>query len=55
VKDLVKMQETWGATTENNEIHNTINILKVELGKESPETWARLREKLVNDMEGFSE
>tara|TARA_R100000482_G_scaffold91207_1_gene37502 strand:+ start:441 stop:1235 length:795 start_codon:yes stop_codon:yes gene_type:complete len=55
VKDLVRMQETWGATTENNEIHNTINILKVELGKESPETWARLREKLITDMEGFSE
>ena len=51
LKDLMKMQETWGPTTENGEIHNTINILKVELGKESPESWARIREKLVGHVE----
>ena len=32
IKDLMKMQESWGPTTENGEVHNTINILKVELG-----------------------
>ena len=51
LKDLMRMQETWGPTTENGEIHNTINILKVELGKESPESWARIREKLVGHVE----
>jgi hypothetical protein len=51
IKDLVKLQENWGPTTENNEIHNTINILKVELGKESPESWARIREKLMDHVE----
>ena len=51
IKDLVKFQGEWGATSENGEIHNTINILKVELGKESPESWARIREKLVGHVE----
>ena len=51
LKDLMRMQETWGPTTENGEIHNTINILKLELGKESPESWARIREKLVGHVE----
>jgi len=48
IKDLIKMQENWGATSENGEIHNTINILKVELGKESPDTWARIRSQLID-------
>ena len=26
---------------------NTINILKVELGKESPETWKRVKAQLL--------
>jgi hypothetical protein len=51
IKDLMKMQESWGPTTENGEVHNTINILKVELGKESPESWARIRKKLVEHVE----
>ena len=51
VTDLMKMQESWGPTTENGEVHNTINILKVELGKESPESWARIRKKLVEHVE----
>lgn len=38
------MKEEWSPTTENGQIHNTINILKLELGKESPESWARIRE-----------
>ena len=48
IKDLIKMQEDWGGTSENGEIHNTINILKVELGKESPDTWARIRSQLMD-------
>jgi hypothetical protein len=51
IKDLTRMQEDWGPTSENGEIHNTINILKVELGKESPESWARIRAKLMDHVE----
>jgi len=28
-------------------VTNTINILKVEMAKESPETWMRVREALL--------
>ena len=47
IKDLLKMNEQWSPTTENNQINNTINILKVELSKESPDSWARMRDKLI--------
>tara|TARA_R100001440_G_C2522740_1_gene119070 strand:- start:1265 stop:1948 length:684 start_codon:yes stop_codon:yes gene_type:complete len=47
IKDLLKMNEQWSPTTENNQINNTINILKLELGKESPESWARIRNQLI--------
>jgi|TARA_R110002051_G_scaffold104342_1_gene176794 hypothetical protein len=52
IKDLVKLKEEWSPTSENGQIHNTINILKVELGKESPESWARLRGKLIEHVDG---
>ncbi len=41
------MNEQWSPTSENSQINNTINILKVELGKESPDSWARIRSQLV--------
>lgn len=50
LKDLLKFQGEWGATSENGQTHNTINILKVELSKESPETWMRVREKLIEQV-----
>jgi len=47
IKDMMRVQErAAGGTTENLNAQ-TINILKVELAKESPEVWARLREKLM--------
>ena len=51
LKDLHKFQETW---SEPNKAvaNNTINILKVELGKESPETWKRVKEKLLSQADG---
>ena len=48
IKDLMKMQENWGPTSDDGQIHNTINILKLELGKESPDTWARIRTQLID-------
>ena len=50
LKDLLKFQGEWGATSENGQTHNTINIIKVELSKESPETWMRVREKLIEQV-----
>jgi|TARA_R100001015_G_C4630088_1_gene191447 hypothetical protein len=50
IKDLLKFQGEWGATSDNGQTHNTINILKVELSKESPETWMRVREKLIEQV-----
>jgi len=52
IKDLMKMKDEWTPTSENGQIHNTINILKVELNKESPESWARLRGKLMEHVDG---
>ena len=51
LKDLHKFQEAW---SEPNKAvaNNTINILKVELGKESPETWKRVKEKLLSQADG---
>ena len=47
IKDLLKMNEQWSPTSENSQVNNTINILKVELGKENPESWARIRNQLL--------
>ena len=49
VKDIIRVQERAAGTTNENMTAQTINILKVELAKESPEVWARLRGKLIGD------
>lgn len=51
LKDLVKYQNEW-AEPNKAVANNTINILKVELGKESPETWKRVKEKLLSQADG---
>tara|TARA_R110000744_G_scaffold24903_10_gene61963 strand:+ start:53 stop:754 length:702 start_codon:yes stop_codon:yes gene_type:complete len=47
LKDLTTYQGKW-AEPSANVANNTINVLKVELGKESPETWKRLKAKLLS-------
>lgn len=47
VKDIMRVQERAAGTTNEHMTAQTINILKVELAKESPEVWARLRGKLM--------
>ena len=47
VKDIMRVQERAAGNTTENMTAQTINILKVELAKESPEVWARLRGKLM--------
>ena len=51
LKDLTTYQEKWTEPTANV-ANNTINVLKVELGKESPETWKRLKAKLLSTADG---
>ena len=46
IKDLMAFQAQW-AKPEEKTVTNTINILKVEMAKESPETWMRVREALL--------
>jgi len=47
IKDLLKLDERWGVQNDTPQINQTINVLKVELAKESPETWKRIRESLL--------
>ncbi len=55
LKDLVKLQTTWGTTSEGAQVNNTINILKVELAKESPESWMRIKAQLQEQVEGIEQ
>ena len=51
LKDLTRYQEKWAEPTANI-ANNTINVLKVELGKESPEVWKRVKASLLNQADG---
>ena len=51
LKDLVKYQEKW-SEPEEKMVANTINILKVEMSKESPETWKRVKQALLEQADG---
>jgi len=46
IKDLTKFQDQWGTMGEGTQVNQTINILQVELAKESPESWKRIKEQL---------
>ena len=50
IKDLTKVQETWGSSGEGSQVNQTINILQVEIAKESPERWKRIKSKLQAEM-----
>tara|TARA_R110002012_G_scaffold134869_1_gene288445 strand:- start:267 stop:935 length:669 start_codon:yes stop_codon:yes gene_type:complete len=50
IKDLTKFQEQWGTMGEGTQVNQTINILQVELAKESPESWKRIKEQLQETM-----
>ncbi len=53
VKDILKIQERAGVVgAEATMKADTINILKIELAKESPEVWRRVRQTLMNTEEG---
>ena len=50
VKDLLRFQDQWGAQSDGQQVNQTFNILQVELGKESPETWMRIKRQLEENM-----
>ena len=51
LKDLTSYQEKWAEPT-TNVANNTINVLKVELGKESPDVWKRVKASLLKQADG---
>jgi|TARA_R110002020_G_scaffold69321_5_gene180448 hypothetical protein len=51
IKDLTGFQDKWGTQTDGTQVNQTINILKVELAKESPDSWKRIKSKLQAEME----
>ncbi len=51
IKDLTGFQDKWGTTTDGTQVNQTINILKIELAKESPDSWKRIKSKLQAEME----
>jgi len=51
IKDLTKFQDQWGVIGEGSQVNQTINILQVELAKESPESWKRIKSKLQQEVE----
>ena len=50
VKDLLRFQDQWGAQSDGQQVNQTFNILQVELGKESPETWMRIKKQLQENV-----
>ena len=50
VKDLLRFQDQWGAQSDGQQVNQTFNILQVELGKESPETWMRIKRQLEENI-----
>tara|TARA_R110000782_G_scaffold268103_1_gene364164 strand:+ start:459 stop:1160 length:702 start_codon:yes stop_codon:yes gene_type:complete len=51
LKDLSQYQEKWAEPT-HNVANNTINVLKLELGKESPDVWKRVKASLLANADG---
>jgi len=48
---MVRFQEKAMGEVQHNIQADTVNILKVELAKESPEVWKRVRAKLLEEEE----
>lgn len=50
VKDILKVQERamGGETPEAGITAQTVNLIKIELAKESPEVWRRIRSQIVD-------
>jgi len=53
IKDILKIQERamGGQATEAGITAHTVNLIKVELAKESPDVWRRIRSQIVDEGE----
>tara|TARA_R110000751_G_scaffold304436_2_gene419915 strand:+ start:114 stop:803 length:690 start_codon:yes stop_codon:yes gene_type:complete len=53
IKDILKIQEhaMGGITPEASINANTVNLIKIELAKESPEVWRRIRAGIIGEEE----
>ena len=50
IKDLLRFQDQWGPQSDGQQVNQTINVLQIELSKESPETWTRIKQQLQTNM-----
>jgi len=50
VKDLLRFEDQWGPQSDGQQVNQTINVLQIELSKESPETWTRIKKQLEENM-----
>jgi predicted DNA-binding protein YlxM (UPF0122 family) len=52
LKDMLKLNHDWGSDSNETTVNQTINVLKLEMSKESPETWSRIRAQLIEQAGG---
>ena len=52
LKDMLKLNNDWGSDSNETTVNQTINVLKLEMSKESPETWSRIRAQLIEEAGG---
>ena len=52
LKDMLKLNNDWGSDSNETTVNQTINVLKLEMSKESPETWSRIRAQLIEQAGG---
>ena len=50
IKDLLRFEDQWGPQSDSTQINQTINVLQLELSKESPEVWMRVKNQLMANM-----
>lgn len=50
IKDLLRFEDQWGPQSDGTQINQTINVLQLELSKESPEVWMRVKNQLMANM-----
>jgi hypothetical protein len=50
IKDLLRFEDQWGPQSDGTQINQTINVLQIELSKESPEVWMRVKNQLMANM-----
>ena len=52
LKDMLKLNNDWGSDSNETTVNQTINVLKLEMSKESPETWSMIRAQLIEQSGG---